>query len=60
VQAVCGAVRGVARIQLSLHSLFEDGLSESMAGVLHERFPAELLPRLVEYSANIVEARNPT
>jgi hypothetical protein len=56
VQAVCAAVRGVARIQLSLHSLFEDGLSTSMAAVLRERFPPELLPRLVEFSANIIEA----
>ena len=55
--ALCGAVRGVARIQLSLHNLFEDGLSQSMADVLRERFPQELVPRLVESSANIIEAR---
>lgn len=58
-RALCSAVRGVARIQLSLHHLFEDGLSQSMADVLRERFPPELLPRLAEFSANIVEVHLP-
>ena len=57
VKAVCSAVRGVARIQMSLYNLFEDGMSQSVTDVLQERFPAEMVPRLAEFSSDSIKAR---
>jgi hypothetical protein len=55
VQALCAAIRTVARLLLSLFSLFENGVTQAMSDVIMERFPEDLVPRLVEHSGNILE-----
>ena len=55
--AVCDALRTVARVQLSLNNLFEDGLNEIMVEVMVERFPVALVPRLVQTASNVLEVR---
>ena len=52
---LCSAVRGVARVQLSLLSLFQDGVSNEVVLALQQTFPAHLLPLIVRSSADALE-----
>ena len=49
------AVRRVARVQLSLISLFEDGVSPEVVSVIRNSFPEHLLSCLIKCTANVLE-----
>jgi hypothetical protein len=57
LQRLCHAVRRVARVQLSLISLFEDRVSDEVVAVLRSSFPEHLLSCLISSTAAVVEAR---
>ena len=59
VRAVASAARRVARLQLSLQKLLEDGLSEALADVMQERFPAALLPQIVTTAGQALQVCSP-
>ena len=56
-QKLCAAVRRIARVQLSLISLFEDGVSDEVVAVLRSSFPEHLLSCLIKSTARVLEVR---
>lgn len=54
-RSAAAAVRGVARVQLSLHSLLRDGGDGIVKDVLSERYPASLLPDIVKLVRSAIQ-----
>ena len=54
-RSAAAAVRGVARVQLSLHNLLRDGVDGIVKDVLCERYPAALLPDIVKLARSAIQ-----
>lgn len=56
---MCAAIRTVARLQLAVYNVFEDGLDATLAEILRQRYPDMLLPLLAESTRKCIEVRCP-
>jgi hypothetical protein len=55
INQVCAAIRTVARLQIAVFNVFEDGLDETLVQILQERYPDMLMPLLAESTRKCIE-----